>query len=109
MDFIDYSDTALADTRGNYSAGRRRRTASIPSSDSSSELFRWQAEADYPTMSGRISLTIIPLEQVQAGGCVVVDGETLLAGEKAWVDCVNKTVQGSKAKVVLVLLQRTDG
>ncbi|HHW94245.1 MAG TPA: hypothetical protein GX734_07070 [Clostridiaceae bacterium] len=60
-------------------------------------------------MSGRISVTIIPLEQVQAGGCVVVDGETLLAGEKAWVDCVNKTVQGSKAKVVLVLLQRTDG
>ena len=38
-------------------------------------------------------------EEAEADGCVVFDGETLLAGERAWADFENTTASGRKAKV----------
>lgn len=38
-------------------------------------------------------------EQAAADGCVVLDGHTLLAGEKSWIDFVNETESGNPAIV----------
>jgi beta-lactamase regulating signal transducer with metallopeptidase domain len=38
-------------------------------------------------------------EEAEADGCVVMDGETMLAGEKAWADFENSTAAGREAKV----------
>ena len=38
-------------------------------------------------------------EEAEADGCVVMDGETMLAGEEAWADFENSTAAGREAKV----------
>lgn len=38
-------------------------------------------------------------EEAEADGCIVFDGENLLAGERAWADFENTTASGRKAKV----------
>lgn len=44
-------------------------------------------------------------EEAMADGCVVLDGETLLAGERAWADFENSTAAGREAKVLPDLMR----
>ena len=48
-------------------------------------------------------------EEAMADGCVVLDVETLLAGERAWADFENSTAAGCEAKVRIYQMYADQG